>query len=214
MADMQFRIPHAYQDAVVRCVLPVCIAAGRIAFAFDTAAGQTLRLSVSVEQAAWLAGCLSQCMSEAAGAQSSGASMVPSLPVPVPTAADVMPATIAEAKKAVSLARARVLMAGEEMAVCEEVMPEGADPDKWAKAQAIKARMAAASAQVRERNPGLEQVASITVVLHKSGQVSLSSERGGRPDSSSSPFDQALLGQRVQQLAQELREILLYGVRL
>lgn len=101
-----------------------------------------------------------------------------------------------------------------DMACGAEVMPEGADPEKWAKAQAIKARMAAASAQVRERNAGLEQVASITVVLHKSGQVSLSSERGGRPDSSSSAFDQALLGQRVQQLAQELRDILLYGVRL
>ena len=84
----------------------------------------------------------------------------------------------------------------------------------WAKAQAIKAQMAAASAQVRERNAGLEHVASITVLLHKSGQVSLSSERGGRPDSSSSAFDQALLGQRVQQLTQELRDILLYGVRL
>lgn len=95
-----------------------------------------------------------------------------------------------------------------------EPLPEGADPEKWAKAQAIKARMAVSFAQVRERNAGLEEVASITVVLHKSGQVSMSSERGGRPDSSSSAFDQALLGQRVQTLAQELRDILLYGVRL
>lgn len=95
-----------------------------------------------------------------------------------------------------------------------EPIPEGVCPEKWVKAQAIKARMAVAFAQARERNAGLEEVASITVVLHKSGQVSMSSERGGRPDSSSSAFDQALLGQRVQQLAQELRDILLYGVRL
>jgi hypothetical protein len=85
MADMQFRIPHAYQDAVVRCVLPVCTAAGRIAFAFDTAAGQTLRLSVSVEQAAWLAGCLSGYMSEAARTQSPGSALMPSEPMSVPS---------------------------------------------------------------------------------------------------------------------------------
>lgn len=95
-----------------------------------------------------------------------------------------------------------------------ESIPEVDCPEKWAKAQAIKAQQALEFAQVRERNAGFEQVASITVVLHKSGQVSLSSERGGRPDSSSSAFDQVLLGQRVQQLAQELRDILLYGVRL
>lgn len=95
-----------------------------------------------------------------------------------------------------------------------ESMPEGACPEKWAKAQAIKARMDEAFAKVRERNAGLEEVATIKVVLHKSGQVSMSSERGGRFDSSSAPFDQALLGQRVQDLAQEIRDILLYGVRL
>lgn len=100
-----------------------------------------------------------------------------------------------------------------DMACGAEVMPEGADPEKWAKAQAIKARMAAASAQVRERNAGLEQVASITVVLHKSGQVSMSSLCGGGPDTGPWRFEQDLLGQRVQELAQELRDRLLYGVR-
>ena len=98
-----------------------------------------------------------------------------------------------------------------------DAIPEGACPQKWAKAQAIKAQQAAAFAQAHERNAGLEEVARISVVLHKSGQVSLSSERvckdGWCADSSSCAFDQALLGQRVQELAQELRDILLYGVR-
>jgi hypothetical protein len=94
-----------------------------------------------------------------------------------------------------------------------ESIPEGACPEKWAKAQAIKAQLALEFAQARESNAGLEEVASITVVLHKSGQVSMSSLCGGGPDTGPWRFEQDLLGQRVQELAQELRDRLLYGVR-
>lgn len=92
-------------------------------------------------------------------------------------------------------------------------MPEDACPEKWAKAQAIKARQAAAFAQARERNAGMEEVASITVKLLKDGRVMTSSLCMGAPDTGPRFFEQALLGQYVQELAQELRDRLLYGVR-
>jgi len=93
-------------------------------------------------------------------------------------------------------------------------MPEGACPEKWAKAQAIIASQEAAAARACERNAGMEEVASITVKLLKNGRVMASSLCMGRPDSGWWVFEQDLLGQNVQELAQELRERLLYGVRL
>lgn len=92
-------------------------------------------------------------------------------------------------------------------------IPEGVCPEKWVKAQAIKARQAAAFAQTRERNAGMDEVASITVKLLKDGRVMTSSLCMGGPDTGPWFFEQALLGQNVQELAQELRDRLLYGVR-
>lgn len=83
MADS--KIPASYQDSVVRCVLPVCVATGRIALAFDTADGQTLRVALTQEHAAWLAGSLSDYMSEEARTQSPGLSLMPSAPRSVPS---------------------------------------------------------------------------------------------------------------------------------
>lgn len=91
-------------------------------------------------------------------------------------------------------------------------IPVGACPQKWAKAQAIKARQVAVFAQARERNAAMAEVASITVTLHKGGLVSMKSECCGQPDALYAPFAQDLLGQRAQELAQELRDSLLYGV--
>ena len=73
MAEAQSRIPPSYQDSVLRCVLPVCFATGRVALAFDTADGQILRIALTQEHAAWLADRLSKYMSEAAGAHVPGA---------------------------------------------------------------------------------------------------------------------------------------------
>lgn len=85
MADIQSRIPASYQEAVVRCVLPVCTASGRIALAFDTADGQTLRFSVPLAQAQWMTSSLLTYMSEAAGTQSPGSALMPSVPMSVPS---------------------------------------------------------------------------------------------------------------------------------
>lgn len=85
MAEAQSRIPPSYQDAVVRCVLPVCTASGRIAFAFDAADGQTLRFAVPLAQAEWMARNLLDYMSEAARTQSPGSALMSSDPMSVPS---------------------------------------------------------------------------------------------------------------------------------
>lgn len=85
MPEIHSRIPVSYQDAVVRCVLPVCTATGRIAIAVDTQDGQTLRIALSQEHAAWLAGCLTDCISSDACTQSPGSALMPSAPKSVPS---------------------------------------------------------------------------------------------------------------------------------
>lgn len=81
------RIPAAYSEALLYCVLPPCTHSGRQALAFQLASGEVQRFSITAKDADTLSRLLTNYFGDIvkAGIQSRGSELIPSAPMSMPS---------------------------------------------------------------------------------------------------------------------------------